>query len=184
VGLPAFCASVAEGATADWSAVFLVTVRQATEAQAALGYAAFSVAMVAMRLAGDRVIRRLGAVSTARLSGALAAAGIAAVILGPSIEAVLAGFAVLGLGYAVVAPVTFSRAAADPQVPPGQAIASVATLNYGGMMVGPPLIGFIAEGTSLRGAFALLLALSVLMIGLATTLRLPSAPSAHRRTAA
>ena len=176
VGLLAFCASVGEGAVADWSAVFLVTVTEATEAQAALGYAAFSVAMVLMRLAGDRAVRRFGPVPMARLSGLLAAVGIAMVILGPQLRAVLAGFAILGLGYAVVAPLTFSRAAADPDTPPGRAIASVATLNYGGMMIGPPVIGFVAEGTSLRGAFVLLLALSILMILFATSLRLPNAP--------
>ncbi|WP_246849190.1 MFS transporter [Rubellimicrobium arenae] len=175
VGLLAFCASVGEGAVADWSAVFLSSVMAMTEAQAALGYAAFSAAMVVMRLAGDRVIGRLGSVASARLSGLLAATGVATVLLAQQFAVALLGFTLLGIGYAVVAPLTFSRAAADPDMPPGQAIASVATLNYGGMLIGPPLIGFIAEGTSLRGAFLVLAILSLVMAALAPSLRTSTA---------
>jgi len=175
VGLVAFCASVGEGAIADWSAVFLYTVTEVSEAQAALGYAAFSVAMVIMRLAGDWVNQRLGPVTSARLSGLTAALGVVIVVLGPPLPLVLVGFAIMGLGYAVVAPLTFSRAAMDPDTSPGQAIASVATLNYGGMLVGPPLIGFIASATSLPGAFVLLGALSVVITILGVSVREPRA---------
>lgn len=187
VGLVAFCASVGEGAVADWSAVFLYSVAKATEAQAALGYAAFSSAMVIMRLAGDRVVQHLGPVTAARLSGGVAALGGAVVVAGQDHRTALLGFAILGIGYAVLAPITFSRAAADPEIPPGRAIASVATLNYGGMLVGPPMIGFIAEGASLRGAFTVLAGLSVLIVLLAACLRAPgreAAAGAARRAPA
>ncbi len=176
VGLAAFCASVGEGAIADWSAVFLYTVTKASEAQAALGYAAFSVAMVIMRLAGDWVIQRLGPVTSARLSGLTAALGVVIVVLGPTLPLVLVGFAIMGFGYAVVAPLTFSRAAMEPGTSPGQAIASVATLNYGGMLVGPPLIGFVANASSLPAAFVLLGALSIAITVLGASLREPKAP--------
>ena len=171
VGLVAFCASVGEGAVADWSAIFLHDVIKATEAQAALGYAAFSAAMVTMRLAGDHAVRGLGPVTAARLSGLIAALGIMIVLMGPNLPLVVLGFVLMGLGYAVVAPLTFSRAAADPVMPAGQAIASVATLNYGGMLAGPPLIGFVAEGASLSGAFALLAVMSLMITALARSLR-------------
>ena len=127
-----------------------------------------------MRLAGDRVVQRLGPVVSARLSGLTATIGIMIVLLGQSVLLVLLGFAVMGLGYAVVAPLTFSRAAADPHLSPGQAIASVATLNYGGMLIGPPLIGFIAERTSLEGSFILLAVLSIAVLFLANSLRVPN----------
>ena len=77
----------------------------------------------------------------------------------------------MGVGYAVIMPLAFSRAANDRDVPPGQAIASVATLGYGGMLIGPPLIGFLAGLLSLRMAFAVLLPLAFLIVVCAGALR-------------
>ena len=160
-----------EGAMADWSAVFLATVVGASEAQAALGYAVFSAAMVLARLAGDQVVRRLGPVTSARISGLLAAGGALTALLGGSFGVALAGFGLMGVGYAIVFPLAFSRAANDGEIPPGSAIASVATLAYGGMLVGPPAIGFIAAMTSLTHAFGLIAVLALAIVPLATSLR-------------
>ena len=77
----------------------------------------------------------------------------------------------MGIGYAVIMPLAFSRAANDPLVPPGQAIASVATLGYGGLLIGPPLIGFLAELFGLRMAFSVLIPLAVLIVVLAGALK-------------
>ena len=170
VGVVAFCTSLGEGAMADWSAIYLVLTTGASEASAALGYTVFSVAMVITRLAGDKVILWLGPVGAARAAGATAALGVV-VLMGPGgLEVVLAGYALLGVGYAVVMPLAFSRAANDPVLSPGAAIARVSTLGYGGLLLGPPVIGFIAEMTSLRMAFGLLLALAVLIVVLARSL--------------
>jgi len=167
VGAFAFCASLGEGSMTDWSAVFLIDVTGASEADAALGYVAFSVAMVVMRLLGDRVTNRLGPVSTARIAGIVAAIGVALVIGPGTYGAALLGFGLMGTGYAVIVPLAFSRATNDPHLSPGAAIASVSTLGYGGFLVGPPLIGFVAEATSIRLAFVILLALSALIVVLA-----------------
>ena len=156
VGMVTFCSALGEGAMADWSAIFLVSVTAVSDAEAALGYAVFSGAMVAMRLVGDRIIVFLGPVRTARYSAAAAALGALSAALGDSFPTALVGFALMGLGYAVIFPLAFSRAANDGVVRPGAAIASVATLGYGGMLLGPPLIGFIAHATSLQTAFLLL----------------------------
>lgn len=170
VGMIAFGVALGEGALADWSAIFLVTVAGADEATAALGYAVFSVAMVSMRLIGDRVVEAFGPVPTARVSCAVAAAGVALAVGGASVGLSLAGFLLMGIGYAVVMPLAFSRAARDMEVPAGVAIASVATLGYGGMLIGPPLIGFIADATSLRIAFGLLALLALTAAVLAPSL--------------
>jgi len=168
VGLLAFGVAMGEGAMADWSAVFLRTaLEQTTEAQAALGYAAFSAAMVAARLAGDAVVQRAGSVVVARTSCVVASVGLAVVIGAPSLPIALGGFVLIGIGYAVVMPLVFSRAARDRLVRPGPAIASVATLGYGGMLLGPPLVGFVAELASLSISFALLGALALLSASLA-----------------
>ncbi|XDA99876.1 MFS transporter [Sulfitobacter sp. LCG007] len=176
VGLVAFATCVGEGAMADWSAVYLDTVLGATPAQAALGYAAFSVTMVAMRLSGGIVIARLGPALAARLSGCCALAGAIIVVTAPVLAVALVGFALLGVGYAVIMPLAFSRAAADPEVPPGRAIASVATLSYGGMLLGPPVLGFIAHATSLPTALSLLGVLACVTIAFGSVLSIDKSP--------
>ena len=171
VGLFALCGSLGEGAIADWSAVFLTVVAAADQAEAALGYFVYSGAMMAARLTAPRVIDRFGPISTARAAGLVAAAGLGLAIFGGSLATGLAGFALVGLGYSVVIPLAFSRAANDAHVPPGRAIAGVATLGYGGMVLGPVVIGAIAQATSLPVAFGLIAIMALGITALAGVLR-------------
>lgn len=171
VGLVALGSSIGEGGMADWSAIFLVRVAGVDEASAALGYAVYSAAMVAMRFAGSGLVARFGPVAMARVAGVSASLGaLLAVISGDFIPS-LAGFVLMGLGYALVVPLAFSRAANDPVLRPGAAIASVSTLGYGGILIGPPLLGFVAQSFSLRAAFLLLAALALMVSALAGALR-------------
>lgn len=171
VGLIALGAGLGEGAAADWSAVYLTDITGATVSIAALGYAVFSVTMVIMRLNVDGLITKHGPVVIARFSGVSAAMGFGLAVGFATLPATLAGIVLMGMGYAAVIPLAFSRAAADPEVPPGQAIASVATLAYGAMLMGPPLIGFIAQISSLRVSFALIGLMALLIALLAPVLR-------------
>ncbi len=171
VGIIALAAAMGEGAVADWSAIYLTDVVQTDESRATLGYTVFSVTMVAMRLVVDRMVTFFGPVTMARVSGVLAASGLALSVTFATLPTALAGFVLMGLGYAAVFPLAFSRAAIDEHVPPGQAIAAVATLGYGGLLLGPPAIGFIAEATSLRLAFAMLAGLALVITALAGVLR-------------
>lgn len=171
VGLIGFSAMLGEGAIADWGAVFLHATVKASEAQAALGFAVFSIAMVAARLSGDFAVRRMGPVMTTRISGSIALFGLVIAIAATTLAPALAGFALVGIGYAVMMPLIFSRAANDALIPPGPAIASVATLGYGGLLLGPPIIGFIAEFTGLRFSFVVLAVLALLPILLASQMK-------------
>lgn len=171
VGFFAFCSSLGEGGMADWSALFLVSSAGAEEAEAALGYAVFSVAMVIMRLMGDRVVQTIGPVNAARFAGLNAAVGSSIAVTFTTFPLMLVGFAFMGIGYALVVPLAFSRAANDPDIPPGQAIAAVSTLGYGGILLGPPLIGFVAEATSIRVAFAILTLMAIMIVVLARVVR-------------
>ncbi|MEM1130937.1 MAG: MFS transporter [Pseudomonadota bacterium] len=173
VGVMAFCAALGEGSVADWSAIYLVLTTGVSEARAALGYAAFSLAMVVMRLLGDRVVLKLGPVRSARLAGTFAALGALVVFLSGGFWMAIAGFVLMGVGYAVVMPLAFSRAANDPDVSPGTGIAGMATFGYGGMLLGPPVIGFVAEATSMHTAFLLLVAISALIAVFAGSVRPP-----------
>jgi MFS family permease len=183
VGLIAFCASMGEGAMVDWSALFLVDIAQVDPARAALGYTVFSVAMVATRLVGDQVTRAFGPVTTARIAGAFATAGTLCVVVFATYGMALLGFALMGIGYAVIMPLAFSRAANDLHLPPGTAIASVATLGYGGLLLGPPLIGFIAHATTLRTGLAVLALLAGLIVVLANAVSRPATETARPRQA-
>lgn len=165
VGLVAFCSAMGEGAMTDWSAVFLVETVSASQSEAASGYAVFSIAMVAARLLGHKVIQALGAYRTTQLSGLIALIGVLTAVYGSSVPIVLVGYVFMGLGFALIMPLAFSKAANDPKQAAGTAIASVATLGYGGLLLGPPIIGFLAEHTSFETSF-LLLALLALTITL------------------
>ncbi|APG47097.1 MFS transporter [Phaeobacter porticola] len=171
VGFVAFCGAVGEGAMADWSAVFLVLTTGASEAHAALGFAVFSIAMVAVRLIGDLIVARIGAVSAARFAGVSACLGALIAVGFGNYAAALLGFALMGTGYALIMPLAFSRAANDPELPAGTAIASVATFGYGGILIGPPMIGFTAEVLSLPAAFVILAVLSGFIVIFSTVLK-------------
>lgn len=153
VGLMALGAGVGEGAAADWSAIFLKDVLGASDTHATLGYAIFSVTMVAMRLSVDTLITRYGPKPVARASGLLASAGYVLCATTGQFSLALLGFVMMGMGFAAVIPMAFTRAANDPHTASGQAIASVATFGYGAMLLGPPAIGFIAHALSLRASF-------------------------------
>ncbi|WP_260075588.1 MFS transporter [Phaeobacter inhibens] len=171
VGFVAFCGAVGEGAMADWSAIFLVLTTGASEADAALGFAVFSIAMVAMRLIGDLVVARIGPVTAGRLAGTSASLGALIAVGWSSYGAAMTGFALMGIGYALIMPLAFSRAASDPDLPAGAAIASVATFGYGGILIGPPMIGVTAELISLPAAFLILAALAVFIVIFSDVLR-------------
>lgn len=171
VGLIAFCTSIGEGAMVDWSALLLIETSGVTAASAALGYTVFSIAMVITRLLGDQVTRAFGPTPTARMAGVIATCGAVCAVASDSYGLTLSGFALMGVGYAVIMPLAFSRAARDPHLPPGTAIASVSTLGYGGLLLGPPLIGFVAHASTLRTGFALLAILAVLIVLLAGSVR-------------
>ena len=173
-GIITFCAALGEGAMADWSAIFLIDVAEVDEAKAALGFAVFSCAMVFMRFTADQVIMRTGPVLVARVGGVVAGLGTLLAVLVGNYYVILAGFMLMGLGFSVVFPLAFSRATNDGNLAPGAAIASVATLGYGGMLLGPVIIGFIAEASSIRMSFAVVAALSFLIVALAKVLAIPN----------
>lgn len=150
----AFAALLAEGATADWSAVFLTEDQDASAMVAAWGYGLFSIAMFLGRLAGDRLVHRIGrsrSISTAALVGGIGMGIglVAAEVAGPgptAQAAVIAGLFVLGLGIAVIVPVVFSAAGDGP------GIAMVSTGGYTGWLLGPAVIGGLGEFLGLSAA--------------------------------
>jgi MFS family permease len=103
----------------------------------------------------------------AQVCGALAAVGSAVAIAAPGVGPSLAGWALFGLGLAGLAPTVLGAAASEPGVPPSVAIAAVTTIGYLGSFTGPPLIGALAQASSLSAALGALVAVSVLAAVLA-----------------
>jgi MFS family permease len=158
LGMAAFFTLLAEGAAADWSAVYLKGSLSATAAVAALGYTAFSLAMAASRALGDRIGARVGAAALASSGGLLAATGLALALGVGSIPAALAGFAAMGAGLGVVVPVLFRAAGSTAGVPVGVGLAAVSTIGWLGFLAGPPAIGFVAGVVGLRSALLIVVA--------------------------
>ena len=167
LGLIAFCCMLAEGAAADWSAVYLHGPLGAGAGVAALGFTAFSIAMTSARLVGDRLTLRAGAVRLVRGGALLATAGLGAALLIAEPPAAIAGFALLGAGVAVIVPSVFRAAGTARGVTPGTALAAVTTAGYSGFLVGPPIIGAIAGATSLPAALTLVLVATATVAALA-----------------
>ena len=155
LGLIALCGLLAEGAMADWTAVYLRDVLATSSGTAALGFAAFSLAMAAGRFAGDMLTRRWGPVRVLRTSSVVASVGLALALLLHDARAAMIGFAAVGIGIANIVPLVFSAAGRAPGLPPSTAIAAVASLGYFGWLAGPPVIGLAAEALGLPSALGL-----------------------------
>src|SRR4051812_42117820 len=162
LGALAFACLLCEGAAADWSALYVHESLGASAAVAALAYAAFSITMTAGRLAGDRLTERLGPVALVRRGALVATIGLGAALVAGAPAAALVGFACLGAGLATIIPAVF-RAAGNATEQAGPALAAVSTPGYLGFLAGPPLIGALADATSLPAALALLPALAALL---------------------
>tara|TARA_R110002020_G_scaffold39797_7_gene117832 strand:- start:142 stop:1323 length:1182 start_codon:yes stop_codon:yes gene_type:complete len=175
-----FGITMTEGAMADWSAIFLRDALGAQAGTVGLGYAVFAMMVAAGRFGGDRLKRRFGAVTTARICGSLALCGAAILFIAPSTPIALVGFGIIGLGVSVGFPLAVTAAAS---LTDRTASANVAILSFVallGFLVGPPVIGFVAEHADMRLAIACLvpvLLASLLLSGRLATSK-PS-PSTH-----
>ncbi|ALO92600.1 Integral membrane transport protein [Streptomyces hygroscopicus subsp. limoneus] len=159
IGAVGFCAVFAEGANLDWSAVFLRDRLDSSAGLAAASTTGFMLTMAVARIAGDAVVNRFGAVRTVRAGGVLAGLGGLLVVLAGHPAVAMAGFALMGLGIAVVVPLCFAAAGhAGPN--PSQAIAGVATITYTSGLIAPSLIGGVAQATSLMVSFVVVTALA------------------------
>lgn len=155
LGLMALLALLAEGSMGDWSAVYLRLSLGTSAGLAALGFAAFQLAMAAGRFAGDRLVRHFGNASVVGASASLAAVGLGTALLLATPAIAIAGCACVGLGLSNMIPILFRAAARTPGINPGHGIAAVSTAGYCGFLAGPPLIGLTAEAISLPGALGL-----------------------------
>jgi predicted MFS family arabinose efflux permease len=154
LALLAGIAFLIEGAIMDWGALLMIERAVFSMEQAALGYIAFSITMVIGRLSGDFVVPRIRRRAILLGGGTLVVLGLIAITTLPSPALNLIGFAVIGLGAANLVPVVFSAAGQQSDMDPNMAVASVTFVGYAGILLGPAIIGFGAQCTSLPLAMA------------------------------
>lgn len=155
IGIVCFVSFLVEGSMLDWSAVFLHQVRGVALQHAGWGFVAFNLAMTFARLSGDRVIEKTGRATAVLAGGLIAGAGLLLATLIPVFGVSLLGYALVGIGCANIVPVMFTLAGRQTAMPESLAIPAVTTMGYAGVLAGPALIGFVAQGASLPVAFVL-----------------------------
>ncbi len=174
IGIVALVAFMAEGVVQDWGALYVVDRFDQTEAIGASGLVWFAVAMVTMRLSGDMIIDRFGPRNSVIFAACAGAFGSIITVAAPVHWIVWIGYAIMGVGFSLLAPIAFAEASRQKTYSKGHAMAAVTMLGYGGMLIGPPVIGGVAEVFSLRHGFGLIAVLSLSLLLLARYFRAPT----------
>lgn len=167
LGAIAFLALLAEGGMMDWTAIYMIDILGASESHGAYAFAIFAAAMAGGRLVGDAVTRRFGHVPLIRIGGVLCAVSVAILLFANSAVLSLAALALCGLGVANMVPAVFASAGNVGGAAAGKAISIVSTMGYSGLLLGPALLGFLAQATSLVVSFILIM-LAFLLIAAGT----------------
>lgn len=168
LGLLGFFGSMAEGSIADWSGVFLKEHFGASDGLAPLALSSFSMMMLMSRMVGDKMKERYGAKRLVTLGALVAASGLFFAVLAPNAYISLGGFAIAGVGLALVFPFVFSAAGAQGPA----ALAAVASMAYSGSLMGPPAIGAVAHFVGMQAAIAYVGGLSLVIAMVACRTRL------------
>lgn len=154
---------LAEGSATDWSGVYLHLSLQASEGMAALAVATFAGSMAVARLCGDKLTLVLGPGRLVSGGATLSALGLGVALAVPVPAVAIAGFGMMGLGLAAVVPTLFRAAGSQPGISSSVGIAAVTTMGYAGGLMGPPVIGSVAQAASLRGALVLVLVMLAIL---------------------
>jgi MFS family permease len=174
LGAIAFGALLCEGATADWSSIYLHDSLRSSPQLAAAGYAVFALLMTAGRLTGDRLVTAFGPVTVIRVCGLLAATGFTVGLLVGTPAAAIVGYGCLGAGLSCIVPQIYSAAGTLDTHRNGRTLARVAAIGYGGFVTGPPVIGAAGSAFGLPTAMLILPGMTVLAVAGAGLVRHPA----------
>ena len=166
LGIITFCCMIGEGSMSDWSVNYMENVANASVTLAPIGLSAFATAMTLGRIFGDSMRKRSGDRAMIIGGGLTALTGLCAALIFPSPYVTITGFFLVGLGLSSIVPIAYSIGGNEKNLPPGVGLAMVTTVGYSGFLIGPPVIGFIADWLNLRvslGVIALLLALMTIL---------------------
>ncbi|MDI1307359.1 MAG: MFS transporter [bacterium] len=154
LGIIGFCCMASEGVMFDWSGVYFKDVIKAPGPLVILGYTSFMIMMAGGRFFGDGLIHKFGRKPVMQISGIIISLGLFTSVFFPYIIPSTIAFMFVGLGVSTIVPTLYSIAGKNPTVPPGEALTIVSSVSFLGFLMGPPVIGYIAELSSLRFSFA------------------------------
>ncbi len=165
LGMIVFGSMICEGTMFDWSVIYFENIIHPPKELVRLGYIAFMFMMSAGRFTADRLVTKFGVQKILKVSGIIIASGLLTAVIFPYMLTATIGFLLVGLGTSSVVPLCYSVAGRSKDMNPGVAITTVASIGFAGFLIGPPLIGFISQMSSLRWSFAL-----IAVLGLMTTI--------------
>jgi MFS family permease len=169
LGLIALCSMMCEGAMFDWSNVYFKEVIHVPASLLGLGFTAFMLTMALFRLAiADKFKRKYGLRRILQLSGSLTVVGLALAVIFPYFYTALIGFLLVGAGVSSVVPMVYSEAGKSKTMLPGVALAAVSTISFAGILLAPPIIGFISGLVNLRASFTFIALMGACVIILST----------------
>jgi MFS family permease len=170
-----FTSMACENTMYDWSGIYIRQVLHGSKATATIAFVVYMVAMTSGRLLGDRMADRFGIQRVLAASGILITSGFTIIVLSSFIPITLTGYLLTGFGVSCVVPFVFSLAGKIPMSNPGAALASISSLGYLGFLLIPPMIGYVAQASSLRISFALIAVMGLIMIKLSSRIKIASA---------
>ncbi|WP_333662476.1 MFS transporter [Chishuiella changwenlii] len=164
LGVIGFLSMATEGAMFDWSGVYFQDIVKAPENLVVVGYASFMVMMATGRFIGDYFISKYGKQRIMQVSGLLMSSGLLISVFFPNFFICVIAFMMVGLGVACNVPTVYSVAGKSTKVNAGVALATVSSVSFLGFLMGPPLIGYIAELFDLRYSYAVFACFGLIMI--------------------
>ncbi|PWK02628.1 fucose permease [Flavobacterium araucananum] len=171
LGVIGFCSMASEGVMFDWSGVYFKDVVKAPGPLVILGYTSFMIMMASGRFLGDGMINKFGRERVMQISGVMISAGLFTAVFLPYIIPCTLAFMLVGLGVATIVPTVYSMAGKNPTVPPGEALTIVSSVSFLGFLMGPPVIGHIAENFGLQFSFAFIGIFGVLIAFMVSKIR-------------
>lgn len=161
--LIAFASMACENVMYDWSGIYFQKVIGAAEGAATAAFVVYMIAMTTGRLAGDKVVNKIGIVPILKYSGLLISAGLMMAVFLPYNTTATIGFVMTGFGVSCIVPLVFSLAGKSTKTSSGAALASVSTIGYFGFLVVPPSVGFIAQEAGLQWSFGIISTLGLVI---------------------
>ncbi|MCV2485780.1 MFS transporter [Flavobacterium sp. SH_e] len=171
LGVIGFCSMASEGVMFDWSGVYFKDIVKAPGALVVLGYTSFMIMMASGRFLGDGLINKFGRERVMQISGVMISAGLFTAVFLPYIIPCTIAFMFVGLGVATIVPTVYSIAGKNPTVPAGEALTIVSSVSFLGFLMGPPVIGHIAQSFGLQFSFAFIGIFGVLIAFMVSKIR-------------
>ncbi|MDQ7959141.1 MFS transporter [Flavobacterium lindanitolerans] len=171
LGIIGFCCMASEGVMFDWSGVYFKEIVKAPGPLVILGYTSFMIMMASGRFLGDRLIHKYGRKKVLQISGLLISIGLFTSVFLPYLIPSTLAFMLVGLGVSTIVPTVYSIAGKNATVAPGEALTIVSSVSFLGFLMGPPVIGFIAEAAGLQFSFAFIGIFGVLIAFMASRIK-------------